>query len=114
VNYVIRQGQRIEVETLETRAPGKKKRADAFVMVPMDWAVRAIRVTKSPQTMVWIELLHLAWRTKSDTVVLSNERLKRYGISRQAKYRALHAMEAEGLITVEWRNFHAPRVTIIR
>jgi hypothetical protein len=112
--YVIRQGRRIEVETLDTGIPAKKTRVGQFVQVPLDWATKATKATKTPQAMVWIELLRLAWWTKSDTVALSNEPLKRVGVSRHAKYRALRALTAAGLITVEWRNRQAPRVTIVR
>ena len=113
MNYVIRDGRRIEVETLETGIPTKRKRTDPFVKVPLDWAAKAAKATKTPQAMVWIELLRLAWRAKSDTVALSNERLKNPGVGRHSKYRALRALAAAGLITVEWRGRQAPIVTII-
>jgi hypothetical protein len=111
VSYVIRQGRRIEVEILSTSA--KKKRGDAFAMVPLDWAIAATRATKTPQAMVWILLQHLAWKTKSNTFPLSNNGLRQAGVSREVKRRALMALEAAGLITVHRRGSRAPLVTLI-
>ena len=97
MNYVIRDGRRIEIETLETGIPTKRKLTDPFVKVPLNWAAKAAKATKTPQAMVWIELLRLAWRAKSDTVALSNERLKNAGVGRHSKYRALRALAAVGI-----------------
>jgi hypothetical protein len=39
--------------------------------------------------------------------------LEQFHISRKAKYRCLKALEGAGLIAVEYRKDHNPRVTII-
>jgi CRP-like cAMP-binding protein len=110
-NYVIRHDRRIEVESLET---GKKPRprAEPFVQVPLSWAVKAAKATKTKKALVWIELLYVSWRTKTTTFPLSNERLD--GVTRYTKYRALRELEAEGLITVKRQRKKSPVVTLIR
>ena len=112
MNYVMRDGRRIEVETIE--APARKRRQADFVMLPRRWGVKAARAIKSPKAIVLIELLHSVWRAKSDTVTFSNDRLKGEGVSRQTKHRALREWEAAGLICVERQRGRAPVVTILR
>jgi hypothetical protein len=115
VSYVMREGRRIAVEILNPDPPKKKRRqGEPFVNVPIEWARRAAEATKTGRAMVWIELLYKAWRAKSNTVALSNETLNRAGVTRRMKYRTLRAMEEAGLVTIEWRDGRAPRVTIIR
>jgi hypothetical protein len=50
---------------------------------------------------------------KSKSFVLAQARLDGFGITRQAKYRALEALEAAGLISVERRPKKGPVVTIL-
>ena len=47
----------------------------------------------APGYMVFTLLAYLAWKTKSSTFVLSNDYLKRYGVDRDAKRRALVRLE---------------------
>jgi len=62
---------------------------------------------------VWILLLRLAWKARSSTFPLPNEKLERDGVSREVKRRALRDLEAAGLITVDRRHGRSPRVTIV-
>jgi hypothetical protein len=99
---------------LEAAAPVKRKnRKGAFVKVPLWWIEQVTRATKSPQVFAAIWLLHLSWRAKSTTFTLSNARLAKHGVDRQAKRRALANLEKAGLITVERRNRKPPRVTLV-
>jgi CRP-like cAMP-binding protein len=111
MTYVIRQDRRIEVESLETGIK-PRLRAEPFVKVPLSWAVKAAKATKTKKALVWIELLYVSWKTKSTTFPLSNERLD--GVTRYTKYRALRELEAEGLLTVKRQRKKAPLVTLIR
>ena len=45
-----------------------------FVKVPLQWGVAASKATKTPKALIWLLLLHLAWRTKDTTFSFSNER----------------------------------------
>jgi hypothetical protein len=108
--YVIRDNRRIEVESLETGI--KTGRAEPFVKVPLSWALKAAKATKTNKALVWIELLYVSWKTKGTTFPFSNERLN--GVTRYTKYRALRELEVEGLITVKRQHKKAPVVTLIR
>jgi hypothetical protein len=89
-----------------------KKKAEAFVKVPIWWAVEATKATKTPKALVWIRLLHAAWKTKNSSFPLPNGLLAKDGVTRFAKYRALRELEAAGLITVERRPRKTPLVTL--
>ena len=91
--------------------PSKTK--DPFVKVPLWFAVEAARATKTPKALVWLRLLHMAWKANSSTFPLPNGKLESEGVSRFAKYRALRELEAAGLIVVERRHGKAPLVSIV-
>jgi DNA-binding GntR family transcriptional regulator len=61
--------------------------------------------------LIW--LVHLAWKSESTTVCLSNAALASYGVSRETKRRALAKLEAAGLIKVERRPGRATIVTLL-
>jgi hypothetical protein len=90
-----------------------KSRKDTFVKVPLWWIEQAARATRSPQAFVCVWLLHLAWSSKSATFPLPNSRLGERGVDRRAKRRALEALEAAGLITVDRRHGKTPVVTLV-
>jgi hypothetical protein len=63
MNYIIRGGRRIEVETLnvgEAVNNTRRRKHKAFAMVPLEWGTRAAKATKTTKAMVWIMLLHAA------------------------------------------------------
>jgi ribosomal protein S19E (S16A) len=90
---------------------GKSK--DRFVKVPLWWAEAAAKATRTPGFMVCIELLHASWKAKSVTVLVSNKRLRKAGVSREIKRRVLRDLEAAGLITIERRRGCSPRATLV-
>jgi hypothetical protein len=66
VNYVMRQGKLIEVVAIETVAGRRKaRRQEPFAMVPLAWAASAAKATRTPKALVWVLLLHTAWRTRT-------------------------------------------------
>jgi hypothetical protein len=79
----------------------RKKKAEPFVMVPLWWIAAATKATKTRKALVCVELLYAAWKAKSSTFPLPNGRLKKLGVGREAKRRALQDLERAGLITVE-------------
>jgi len=89
------------------------RKKDAFVKVPLWWAVSAAEATRDPAALVWIYLLHASWKEKSMTVPLPNGWLGRCGVSRDVKRRVLRDLEATGLITVERRGCKSPIVTLV-
>src|SRR5262245_19939811 len=86
---------------LEAAAPVKRKKPEAFVKVPMWWIAAAAKATRTPATIVCIELLYASWKVKTATFPLPNGRLQRLHVSRETKRRVLRALEDEGLIKVE-------------
>ena len=98
---------------LETVAPIKrKKKAEPFVKVPLWWIETAAKATKSPTTVVLIELLRLRWKTGSPTFPLPNARLQRLGVSRKVKQRILRELELARLVIVERPARKSPVVTL--
>jgi hypothetical protein len=82
-------------------------------MVPLGWAADVTEAMNTPGYMVFTLLAYLAWKTKSSTFVLSNDYLKRYGVDRDAKRRALVRLEKAGVIRIERHGRHAPIVTLL-
>jgi hypothetical protein len=114
MNYVIRHGQRIEIETLDTGIkPQPKPPSSTFIKVPLEWAMKATKATGTPKALVWILLQHRAWKTKSQTFPLSNDMLRGCGISRYVKRLTLQQLEAARLITVKRLPGRAPIVTLL-
>ena len=111
MNYVIRQGKRIEVVPIETGAAPKRRRADPFVKLPLPLAAAIATATKTPKAMVWILLLYEAWKAKGKPFTLSNVKLARYGLSRERKRQVLAEMVAAGLITVHQQGKQSTIVT---
>jgi hypothetical protein len=97
------------LQELKAAAPIKRKRAEPFVKVPLWWAAAAARATKGPEILICVELLHRAWKAKGKNFTMPNGK----GVSRKAKCRVLHNLEAAGLIVVEWRARKSPRITLV-
>ena len=98
---------------LEAAAPAKRKKAEPFVKVPLRWIAVAAKATRSPVTIVCIELLHASWKAKNSTVPLPNGRLAKLGVSREIKRRCLRDLERAGLISVERPARKTPIVTLV-
>ena len=113
--WVTAHGKQILVETLETpiMKVGEASKQQQFVKVPLQWAADAAKATGTRGAMVWILLLHMAWKTKSTTFPLSNVMLARYGVGREMKRRALEKLEASGQIKIERRWKRSPIVTLL-
>src|SRR5262245_52008156 len=98
---------------LVAAAPVKRRKAEPFVKVPLWWAAAAAKASRSPATLVLVELLYASWKAKSLTFSLPNGRLQKVGVSRKVKLRVLRDYARAGLIRVERPPRKAPIVTII-
>jgi hypothetical protein len=114
MSFVIRNGRRIEVETVATDVTPNVRRRAPFVVLPLSWAAEACAATNCQKAMVWIWLVHRMRKTKSTTVTIPNRALAKYGISRRVKSLALRQLEEAGLISVERRPRKTPLVTLLR
>jgi hypothetical protein len=91
----------------------KRKRAGRFIpSMPLSWFQRACRLP-GKAALVAVVLWYRSRLVKANTFVLSQAALSEFGISRQAKYRALQVLEGAGLITVQRRLHRNPEVTIL-
>jgi len=99
-----------EVEEAKAR---HRKKADAFVKVPLWWIEIAAKDTRSPTTLVLIELLYASWKAKSSTFPLPNGRLNKLGVSRDVKRKVLRNLERRPVILVERHSRKTPIITLI-
>lgn len=112
---------RLSPETAERLAKAKprleakrKRQARVFAMLPIEQFQSLAAAAKSSLLAVVLELdrLVLTSHGRTNTVKLSNQRLERLGISRQAKYRALGLLSRHGLVTVVREGNECPLVTV--
>jgi hypothetical protein len=92
----------------------ERRRADnPYTMLLLQSAAAAAKAARSQKMFVWVWLQYEAWRTKSATVVITNDELGLYGINREAKRQALLDFETAGLITVKRKGLQAVAVTLL-
>jgi hypothetical protein len=98
----------------KARAFVASQRVDRFLKgpVPMSWLTAAARLP-GKTLAVAIALWRLSGAVKSPTVKLSNAELEVLCVDRNAKSRALRALQKAGLISIEQRPGCLPRVTIL-
>ena len=99
--------RRVELPSTE------KRKARHFIPpIPLGWFQRACQLPGRAPVLASI-LWRLYRLKKSKPFILAQARLNDFGISRRAKYRALEALEAAGLISVERRPKKSPVVAIL-
>jgi hypothetical protein len=92
----------------------RKRKVGRFIPpIPLGWFQRACQLPGKAPVVLASVLWYLYRLKKSNTFVLAQARLNDFGISRRAKYRALDALEAAGLISVERRPKKSPVVPIL-
>ena len=86
---------------------------DKFIAGPVDvsWVCQASRLGVKI-LLVGLALWHLKGLRRDNSFLVSNMMLREWGIQPDAKGRALRALEKAGLIAVERRGKHSPRVTL--
>ena len=75
--------------------------------------MRPRKPARTPKALVWVELLHVSWKTGSRTFPLPCGRLEKKGVGRETRRRALRELEAAGLISVTWQHGKTPIVSIV-
>ncbi len=81
-------------------------------LVLLDWLMTAAQLPGKSLHLA-VALWALGELQNSHAVALTNITSLRFGLDRNAKYRALVWLEAAGLISVERKAGHAPLVTIL-
>ena len=97
---------------LELQTAGKRKARHFIPPIPLGWFQRACQLPGKAPVLASV-LWYLHRLKKSKPFALAQARLDGFGITRQAKYRALEALEAAGLVSVERRPKKSPIVTIL-
>jgi DNA-binding transcriptional ArsR family regulator len=85
-----------------------------FIAGPVDvaWVLRASKLGVKT-LLVGLLLWHLKGLRHSATVLVSNLMAERWGVTPDAKGRALRKLEKAGLIAVERQGKRSPRVTLL-
>jgi hypothetical protein len=98
----------------EGSRPARPTRGQHFLKgpVPLPWLERAAKLP-GKSLHVGIAVWYVAGLTRSRRVPLSNVAGHRFGLDRNAKYRALEWLEGAGLIRVERKLGRAPVVTLL-
>ena len=88
--------------------------AEGYVTVSLAWLARVLPVVRTPTHLVVAMLIYRECLVRrSNTVALSNGELRKLGISRYAKYRALAWLHEAGVIAIEKANTgRSVRVTL--
>jgi hypothetical protein len=102
-----------DVEPPKERAQPRQKRSEPFVLVPLAATALAAKATRSTKLFVWLMIQYRVWQEKNQTVALSNRSLAPYGISPDAKLRALGELETAGLIRVNRKGTKTVLITLL-
>jgi hypothetical protein len=89
--------------------------AEGYITVPLAWLARMLPVVRTPTHLVLAMLIYReCLMRRSNSVALSNGELRKLGISRYAKYRALAWLRETGGIAIERANARrSVRVTLL-
>ena len=89
--------------------------AEGYVTVSLAWLARVLPVVRTTTHLVVAMLIYReCLRRRSNTVALSNGELRKLGISRYAKYRALAWLDGAGVIAIEKANTgHSARAILL-
>ena len=98
----------------KARTPKAKSKDRPFVTLDYERTLAAAGRLRNAPLAVLVELAHQSFKTHRNIVPLSNAKLRSVGISRDAKVRALHHLEAVGMVSVDWRGGRkTPLVTLL-
>ncbi|GIQ75950.1 hypothetical protein BraRD5C2_43930 [Bradyrhizobium sp. RD5-C2] len=104
----------LRINEIEVAPPSRLPRTPRFLKGPIPWSAVCAAASLPGQTLaVFLAIHHRAAVTGRLTVTLPKNLLAELGISRDAKSRALHALEQASLITVERVRGHAARIKLV-
>lgn len=92
----------------------RQRRTEPFLQIPHKALVTGAEVLGGQHLLVWLYIHHRLWADKRPTVVIGNQTLSAWGVSRKTKCSALRKLEDAGLVEVEWRERKSPLVTPVR
>jgi hypothetical protein len=117
VEYVIRNGRRIEVETLESRVVPKRRqqRADPYIGCPLEWLKHVLTHVKTKEQLAVAIWLHRRRAVcGSDLFTVPNDALgKDLRLSRKVKYQTLWHLETAKVIALVRNGKHTLQVRFL-
>jgi hypothetical protein len=105
VSYVMRQGRRIEVETITPATPPRRKVAKltkTWAQIPHHRGLDLAKRVGIPALAVLLALEVAIHEARCNRVKLTNNLLNQYGITSQSKIRGLRQLTTAGVISVMW------------
>lgn len=81
--------------------------------IPLDWLGRAAKLPGKAPLATALAIMFEVGRRRSQEIILTTAILKRFGVNRKAKYRALKHLQDAGLIAVHQKPRRNPVVTIL-
>jgi hypothetical protein len=93
--------------------PKRRGKMDGFAQTSLRAAAEFSRKMKNADHVIFTMLVYKAFRTKSQTFVMSNDLPTVHGVNREAKRRALSRFEEAGVIRIERRGHQSPIVTLL-
>jgi predicted transcriptional regulator len=107
VNFVIRKGRRIEVETIETAATlqtaqKRQTKGKNFAYVPLPWGYKAMRIAGRGAAIV-LHALRMQETTKRGDVPITAKFLKQCGLNRKTRGHTIDQLVGAGLATARRR-----------
>jgi hypothetical protein len=116
IEYVIRNGRRIEVETLPSReVPKRRRQRPDYIGCPLEWLRRMLPLVKTKEQLAVALWLHRRRAVcRSDLFTVPNDALeKELGLSRKVKYRSLRHLEKAKIIAVVRNGKHNLQVRFL-
>lgn len=113
--FVTRNGRRIAIGTVPSKAEPKKRHAHHHIGCPVEWLKRVIPVVRSKEQLavaLWLQRRHAVCR--SELFEVPNKTLhEELGLSREVKYKTLWRLEKAGAIAVVHDNKRSLQVRIL-
>jgi hypothetical protein len=114
---------RIEPATLTdtSRRPLRSRATEPFVLVTVKDLVRGVKAVTGKRghgtaqgLVVWLYILHKTRIRERDPIVMANKTMRQWGVSPDAKMRALRQLESAGLVFVRWGRRRSPVVVVVK
>jgi hypothetical protein len=116
LEYVIRNGRRIEVETLPSRvAPKQRQHRGQHTGCSLEWLKRVLPIVKTKQQLavaIWLQRRRAICRSEVFTIPTEKLRLD-LGLSRKIKSQTLQRLEEAGIIVINRDGKRALQVRIL-
>ena len=112
MNYVMRYGRRIAIQTMAAPIPTRRKRSP-FIITSKAQSDRLDAARHIATSKVFRRLQFLIFKSRGKSIQLANVALTRCGVDRKAKGLALRELERLGLVQVVWHQHRSPEVTVL-